>query len=359
MDVVDVGGAGNYAFVLDRSSGLRVFDVTFPSSSLLRGFFKDTEPSNGIAVYGNYVYISHDSGNIKIVRIDGNDLEPSNSAFDPSLPTFISTITTSSPRGMAISGQFLYIADGASGIKIYSISDPKNPQFVSSKATAAPALSIIINNNKAYVSEGPLGVEIFNVADIFAPVLISTIPATDARETALYSSGNTLYAVIADGSSGIRIVNVTDPLNLSANPILFNNMDESDKPAHFSGLNVNVRGDYAFIGMGADGVLALNISSPEIPDIISRYITSCSSSRLATTYIDNAVYLFAADGNAGFKIFYLYEPLPPLENPIPPSIDSGCFINTLSYERGEGLIIRITAFIKHIFFESPEKDHFF
>ena len=45
---------GNYAYVADRGSGLRIIDVSDPHSPFETGYYDTTDAAQGVAVSGNY-----------------------------------------------------------------------------------------------------------------------------------------------------------------------------------------------------------------------------------------------------------------------------------------------------------------
>ncbi len=52
---------GNYAYVADGLSGLRIIDVSVPSAPAEVGFYDTSGTAFGVAVAGNYAYVA-DSG---------------------------------------------------------------------------------------------------------------------------------------------------------------------------------------------------------------------------------------------------------------------------------------------------------
>ena len=53
-----VAVSGNYAYVADDESGLRVIDITNPSSPFEAGYYDTPGYASGVAVAGNYAYVA-------------------------------------------------------------------------------------------------------------------------------------------------------------------------------------------------------------------------------------------------------------------------------------------------------------
>jgi hypothetical protein len=64
--------AGNYVYVADGSSGLRIIDVTNPSSPSQTGFY-DT-PAGKVCLAGSYTYVTAGDSGLFILRFYPNRL---------------------------------------------------------------------------------------------------------------------------------------------------------------------------------------------------------------------------------------------------------------------------------------------
>jgi len=111
-------------------------------------------------------------------------------------------------RGVAISGNYAYVADQESGLAIIDISDPTNPGAPIYRDTNGSAFEVAISGNYAYVADSGFGLAIINVSDPTNPGT-PVYRDTDGHATGVAISGN--YAYVADYSSSLAII----PLNLS------------------------------------------------------------------------------------------------------------------------------------------------
>jgi len=119
-------------------------------------------------------------------------------------------------RGVAISGNYAYVADQESGLAIIDISDPTNPGAPIYRDTNGSAFEVAISGNYAYVADSGFGLAIINVSD-------PTNPGTPVyRDTNGYAHGVAIsgnYAYVADNASGLAIIatNVSDITDAAGN----------------------------------------------------------------------------------------------------------------------------------------------
>lgn len=319
----DVCVSGDYTYMLDRKKGLRIFNSSEPSYLLLQSFLAYEGPSTDLAVSGNYAYIADSTGSIAIVDVT-----------DPLAPVLTgSTIASPSPRKLFVSGNVLYIADAVSGLRLFNISAPLNPAFLSEVATAGPAVSVYVYANRAYVAEGAAGIDIFNVSNPgVSPVLLASADMVDARDVRILVNGSSVYSLVADGASGFKILDVSNIDNPLPDPVVVNTMDTgTTTPSTFTAVSVAVLGDLVFVGMGADGILCLDLENPLIPKEIDHESSASYSSDIIAKTIGKTPYLTVAERYTGFRILYLYTSTDTDDTEdFVPTIDAGCFIGSAS-----------------------------
>jgi len=62
-------------------------------------------------------------------------------------------VTSGVVRGVAVSGDYAYVADGYNGLVIVDVTDKSAPAFAGSYDTAGSALSVAVSGNYAYVAD--------------------------------------------------------------------------------------------------------------------------------------------------------------------------------------------------------------
>lgn len=206
--------------------------------------------TRAVAVQGDYAYLGVGS---RLVVMD---------ITNPTHPTFVAQTDTlpDAVRSVAVVNNYAYLAAGRGGLQIIDIANPKTPTRVGSYTqTQGIAQSITILNNIAYMTErlcdannvctgGKL-----HLLDITNPVNPSpgNSYTTTGSANSVAVKGN--YAYVADGNSGLCVLNITAP-NAVCQPY--------DTPG--SAKDVFVNGQLAYVA-DKSTLLILNISNPVSP----------------------------------------------------------------------------------------------
>jgi hypothetical protein len=181
----------NYAYVTDSNSGLQIIDISDPANPTFKGSYYEMF-TEAITISSNYAYLAGTS--LQIIDIS-----------DPANPTFKGSYDTPNDlAGVALSRNYVYVADHSSGLQIIDISDPSNPTFKGSYDTPDQALGVAISGNYAYVAGDISGLQIVNITDPANPTFKASyyMPYLLFSEVAV--SGN--YAYIADCDSGLLYI---------------------------------------------------------------------------------------------------------------------------------------------------------
>jgi len=205
--------------------------------------YKDTDGSaQGVAINGNYAYVADNATGLAIIDIS----DPTN----PGTPAYKDT--NGFAQGVAISGNYAYVADGSSGLAIIDISNPMSPGSPVYRATKGSAQSVTISGNYAYLGDSG-GLAIIDISD---PTNPGTPVYRDTNGSAygVAVSGN--YAYVANGSSGLAIIAISDP----SNPGVPLYIDINGSPRE-----VAISGNYAYVPSNMSGLFIIDISDPTNP----------------------------------------------------------------------------------------------
>ena len=179
------------------SAGLELVDVSDPNNmqhirNYTTGFALD------VMLLGNYAYVAAGS-NIYVIDIT-----------DPNDSPVAVVSTGDLAIEMAVSGSYLYVAAKDASGCVFDITSPEDPQFVRNFGSNLYN-GIAVAGNRLYV-ETSTEFETFDVTDRANPVFLSRTPVSDVRD--LLPLGG--YLVVADGSNGVKVFDVTAP-----EPVLF------------------------------------------------------------------------------------------------------------------------------------------
>ena len=80
--------------------------------------------------------------------------------------------TNAQALGVAVAGNYAYLANQYDGLRIYDVSDPTNPFEVAHVNDGGLASCVVLSGNYAYLANGGDGLRIYNVSDPTHPVSV-------------------------------------------------------------------------------------------------------------------------------------------------------------------------------------------
>lgn len=161
--------------------------------------------------------------------------------------------------------------------------------------TEGNATDIFVDGDLAYLADGISGLAIINISDPLEPQIIG-YEDTDGYANGVFIYGNIAY--IADGHSGLAIINITNPLEPQI-------IDYEDTNGYANGVFID--GNFAFIADGSSGLAIINITNPLEPQIINYEDTDGYANGV---FIDGN-YAYIADGPSGLAIIDITNPIEP------------------------------------------------
>jgi hypothetical protein len=383
IETVSIDVFGNYAYMADRSEGLRVFDISEPEKNLLlKGVYADLSGAYSVRVAGDYAFVTDDATGLKEIDVTTDPTSPALSAsYDTPADAWDVYVTEDEDtayayvvdtgvgtesgeeglriieaQGVFVNDDYAYVADGAAGLQIIDVYDPTKPEIVGSLPTAGDAKDVYVSGNYAYVAEGDQGIQVVDVRDKNHPFIDATVDiATDAQ--GVFVSGH--YAYVADGTSGLRIFDVSatpianlaviDTDNALAVYVSDNHAYVADSEGGLKIIDVLnpaapgdavtldttraqgifVKEDLAFVADGAGGLRVVDVSDPADPQELRTW----DSTGDAKAVFVSGDFAYLADGPGGMIILeHSYDPDKTYEFPEPTDLGGGgCFITTAFY----------------------------
>lgn len=208
----------SYAYITDKYEGLILVDVMNLADGDPRNNFLERavtfnprgilDGAINLTVAGTYVYVLCDVG-LVVVSID----EPR----QPRLVAAVRAPALKAPRAIAIQFRYAFVCD-AEGVKVLDITNPEKPQLVGNSFVSLPgANDIYAARTYAYVAAGPRGLVIVDIEkpdSIFVDqVFTAKGTIDDARGVKVASTNASLFAYLADGKNGLRVIQLTSPLS--------------------------------------------------------------------------------------------------------------------------------------------------
>jgi hypothetical protein len=201
-----------YAYVSDRFEGLILVDinclndgnpdnnftervVTFNPDGALDG-------AEHLAVAGATVYVCCKRG---LVAVD---------VSDPKLPRILSSVPLEQPTSVAVQFRYAFVTT-KKGLEVVDITLPGAMQATAGSIAIADARSVTVSRTYAYVAAGAGGVAIVDVTSPRAPALQETWNADgklqDTNQVRVGMVNDSVYAVIADGRTGMHVAQLVTP----------------------------------------------------------------------------------------------------------------------------------------------------
>ena len=338
---------GDHALVADLGGGIRVVRLTDASGSPAIQTLSATDRyptategayAKQVAVSGSAAYVAY--GHYGIMVIDLSGLSAGASASIVSCDDYLAN---GRAQDLAISAPWLYVANYDRGIQIYRIDEPLSPSPYKSIAadypsTVAAAGSILYSYTGLYT--GSTGQQIIDTNQPLELGFRSKFQSTSAFDIALDGS----RAYLADGSSGLRVLDVSDPaapsqagilafggyvaakvkvhaqlafvlgseINTSSSSANLFIVDVSDpaKPALRGKIGTDyvrgfdASGDYFYLSTLYHGLEVYDISSPASPTLLCSILTGNSANALSVS----GSYAYLADSGGSVKVFDIANP---------------------------------------------------
>jgi len=253
----------------------------------LKGSYNTAGSSVGVAVAGNYAYVADGSNGLVIVDVT-----------NPAAPTLKGGYDTAGDsKDVAVAGKYAYVADGSNGLVIVDVTNPAAPTLKGSYNTAGDSWGVALAGNYAYVADDSNGLVIVDVTNPAAPALKGSYN-TPGQSNGVAVAGNNAY--VADGKNGgLVIIDVSNP----AAPTLKGSYTTNTGNAW----RVAVAGNYAYVANGGQGLMIVDVSNPAAPTLKGSYATAGKSIGVAVA----GNYAYVADLDNGLVIVDVSNPAAP------------------------------------------------
>ncbi len=134
---------------------------------------------------------------------------------DPAHPKFRGVLSDglNRPRAIAVQGRYAFVSD-ADGVKVLDVSDADHPRLAA-RWPLAHAGRLYAARTYLYVPNGPEGLAIVDIQNPEVPRLVEQFTAegvlNDVRAVQIGSIAASMYALIADGRNGLRVLQIISP----------------------------------------------------------------------------------------------------------------------------------------------------
>ncbi len=231
----------NYAYVADGYYGLRIMNITIPTSPSTIGRYNTAGRAYDIDIMDDYAYIADYNNGICIVNIS-----------DPTNPKLVSNYDIGECiRDITVSGNYAYLGAGDEGLIIIDISCPTNPSFVGSLSSVGYVMDIAVSGNYAYVANHEdYGLVIVNISNHSSPFIANHCKSISRESYSVSISGH--YVYVAAGNDGVYVLDISDPTS----PLIAGIYD-----SRFV-LDIDIFEDYIYVADTLNGLIILHTEIP-------------------------------------------------------------------------------------------------
>jgi hypothetical protein len=227
---------GNYAYIADYESGLRIIDISNPATPLEVGFYDTPGRAYNVAVAGHYAYIADDTGGLRIIDIS-----------DPSAPIEVGYYATPGYYyDLSVAGDYVFVADGG-GFLVFDVSNLAAPSIIGS-FDRLYVTGIDVVGDYAYLADAWSGLRIVDISNPSAPIEVGFYDLPGDSATDVVVAGN--YAYVARVLNGLWIIDISNPTA----PMEAGFYDTSGNTRDMA-----VAGNYAYVADGDGGLIILGL----------------------------------------------------------------------------------------------------
>lgn len=258
------------------------------------GFFPTRGFALGVDVAGGLVYLANGHDGVRIGAVS-----PAGAV------EWIGHMRTGEARDVKLSGRYLVVADGASGLKIVDVSNPRAPRIVGSLASPNFLCALAIDGSRAYCAGGLAGAEIVDIADPRRPRLAWRRQFSEVR--GIDADGSRMY--VCDGDRGLRIFALGGGMPREISTL--------DTPGWNCGVVAD--GARAYLADGGKGIVIADLSDPARP----RALGSTDVGSIARQVFLRDGTLFAAAYTRGIAAIDVSNPERPAIAAAYPAVNDG------------------------------------
>jgi hypothetical protein len=208
--------------------------------------------------------------------------------------------------GIAVSGNYAFLANNDDGVRIYDISNPSAPVSIGHVNDGGRAFGVAVSSNYLYLANHEDGLRIYDVSTPSNPINIGHI-YNGGQADGLALAGSLVF--VANDSDGLRVYDAStpsNPINIGhTNDILFSDAYQ----------NVAVLGKYAYVASLTGGLRIYEISNPTTPVYVGQINDGGLSSGFAVGVAASAGHAYLAynyfDYSGGLRAYDVSIPAQP------------------------------------------------
>ena len=294
---LDLYASGDNLWVSDLYNGIHVFNIK--DSELPEALYAISLPgAHDLTANNNYLYATSEGSGLKIYDIS-----------DPKNPLEAGAYLSGGlEKAVRVDEHFAYVAYAVDGLQIIDITDKSalfhDPSWTYTE-TDAKSIELFPDDDSIFITDALIGMQKLDVSDKSNIHQLVTYD-TPADAFAIDVQGDYIYAIDEDAGNnpsneGLRIIKIST----ENNGIQFFLNGFCSTPGRAS--DVYVSGDYAYVADTENGLQIIRISDKSNPVIIGAYDTPGLAEGIFVK--ENTAYI--ADGDQGLSIINISDKTDP------------------------------------------------
>ncbi len=205
-----------YAFVSDRDEGLVIVNVaTLVDGNPDNNFLKKDAVFNPNGILSGASFVTAAGHRLYMTTPRGLFVIDASDTLHPRIEGSLTNGFLRNPRCISIQFRYAFVTDD-DGLKVLDITDPARPVPVNRALVRLNnAGRLYVARTYAYVANGPEGLAIIDVENPERPHLDQMFNAggamNDTRAVQIGSVNASMFALVADGRNGLRVVQLISP----------------------------------------------------------------------------------------------------------------------------------------------------
>jgi hypothetical protein len=272
---------GNYAFVAAHSDGLAIFDVSNPAAPKLAKAVPTPSTALDVQVvspigWGVYAFVANAGYGVRVIEVTVPDLATEVSYFN----------TPVDAQGIAINYPHAFVVDSSEGLRIVDISNPYTKPLpeISHCDTPGYAQKVILapTGPYAYVADGGGGLQVIDFGTIASPTIVAALSTAGFPSALVWAWPNIVY--VATEYNDLQVFDASAPW---APTYKYRYHTPSYAQSAF------VHGHYAYVAEAESGLWILDVTHPQAPIALGHCDVPLSGRALRVSVVGPYAYVAA------------------------------------------------------------------
>jgi len=280
--IADIDVRGPYAYVACGPTGIRILDVTDPTTPRQVAIYDTPGEASSLYFVDNLAYLADMLGGLRILDVSA-----------PTHPVELGSYTgLRDAADVVVVDGLAYLADNDTGLWIVTVANPQAPKLVTHVWEQDDANGIAVAGHYVYLVDGDWDLGIYDVRDPEKPEAVGFISVGGASDVDVVG----LYAYVSGRS--FQVIDVSTP----SQPKRVGRYDTGS-------LSTKIIGARAYLATSVPGPTILDLTDPTTPTLVG---SRAFPNRTFEVWADGSM-AYVNDGDTGLHLVDVTQPARPVE----------------------------------------------